>query len=308
MKQYTTKYALGGPGPKPGTIDWDKLLGNKSSIIYDDPFISPTGATPPGAGQAINLSNATSGTPVTAYQPLSQIAPASNSGVITGTPVPRPARAGVSWNQVASVGSSLAPYASNIVNAFRKPPQPPTPTMDAPPVFKRLNFENQRYQVNREINAADVAADRTLASNTAQSVRQFNLGQRLNSLSRVNDAETMANTQIDNQQAMANAGVAAGNNAKWDDFRNQQVERRIAMQREQSANLSNAADKFVGIQNEKNKAKVDLEKARVLSSIYKNSGVLDRQRKFWKQQGIEDPLGMGYKDLKMYGGKLKKLN
>lgn len=283
MKSYkrsvpVAKYATGGPGP---TRRYN--FGNLSPEFLEDPITPVTSSTPPGAGPQITLTPNSTG----AYSPVSTI-PSSSITM----------RKGMNWNRVGDIASGIAPYASNIINAFRKPPMPGKPVMDAPPVFQKVNLENERNQVNRIISAADIAADRGLESNAATSVRQFNMGQRLNELSRVNAAETAANTQIANQQAMANYQVGAGNNAKLDDYNQALVDRTIAQQREQSANVANAADKFVGIQNEKRRAAVDLAKTRTLMSMYEKSGVLQRQGKAWKSQGMEDPLGMNYKWLK----------
>jgi hypothetical protein len=284
-------YALGGPGPV-RRIDFDRMLGNSPSVLYDDISQPVTSATPPGAGTQITLSP---GADSRAW------APVTTGPTATGTSTKR----GVTWNQVGNVAGSIAPFASNIVNAFRRPPAPRTPIMDSPAALRRVDYSNRRYFTNRELSAADVAADRSLPANTAQAVRQYNMGVRLNELGKISDAETQQNIQIDNQQAMMNAQVQAANNQKWEDYYQTMNEREVARQREQSANLANAADKFVAIQTEKRKAKTDVEKAQVLSSLYRNSGVLNRQRKYWKDQGIADPLGMEYRDIKMYGGRLK---
>jgi len=290
--QPVKKYATGGPGPR--KTNWDSLLENPNSVVYDDPFATAPvmSSTSPGAGPAINLTGSDSSE---AWVPVSSTAS-------PGTGSRR-----VNWAKVGKMANGIAPFASNIINAFRRPPVPARPTMDSPPVFRRVNLDNDRYQVNRQINAANVAADRTLPANTAAAVRQYNVGQQLNELSKISQQERNTNIGIDNQQAAANAQVAASNNAKTDDYNMLLSEREVARQRESSVNWANAADKFVAIQNEKRKAKTDMDKARVLSSIYGKSGVLNRQRKQWRDQGIEDPLGMDYKDIKLFGGKMHKI-
>jgi len=285
------KYATGGPGPK--RIDWSKLVGDNNSVLYDDPFATAPvmSQSPPGAGPEIQL-------PGNSSQAWVPVASTASPGTASNR---------MNWTNVGNVLQDVAPFASNIVNAFRRPPVPASPTMDAPPVFQRVNFDNDRYQVNRQISAANVAADRSLPANTAAAVRQYNMAQQLNELSKVNQQERNTNIGISNQQAMANAQTAASNNAKVDDYNMTLAEREVARQREASANWANAADKFVGIQNEKRKARTEVEKARVLASVYDKSGVLNRQRKIWKEQGIEDPLGIEYKDIKRFGGKMRKI-
>src|SRR5688572_22439468 len=186
--QPVKKYATGGPGPK--RINWDALLDNPNSVVYDDPFASAPAmsATPPGAGSAISLP-----------------ANGSNAWVPVNTTVaPGSGRRPINWQKVGNMAQGIAPFASNIINAFRRPPVPARPTMDSPPVFRRVNFDNDRYQVNRQISAANVAAERGLPANTATAVRQYNVGQQLNELSKVNQQERNTNIGIDNQQAMAN--------------------------------------------------------------------------------------------------------
>lgn len=195
---------------------------------------------------------------------------------------------------VGGMANNTAPFVSNIVNAFRKPPMPEMGTMNPMVTLQKVNMDNERNSIDRDVNAADADASRTLSANTAQAVKQYNLGNRINAKSAVNEKENNANTQISNQQSLINANITAGNNAKKDDFNNQLVERQVAQQREQSANISNFSDKYVGIQNEKQKAKVDMEKTKVLSSMYMRSGVYQAQAREWKAKGVPDPLGRNY--------------
>ncbi len=209
---------------------------------------------------------------------------------------------------IGSASQSLAPFASNIINSFRRPAKPGRPLLDSAPVLNRVNLDADRGQVSREINNATRLAERSLNSNTAEAVRQFNLGQKLNRFSQINQTERNTNTQIGNQQSILNAQTNASNNAKIEDYNTAMVDRSMAIQREQSANFANAADKYIGIQNEKRKADVELQKARVLSQAYAGSGVLKRQRIAARENGLPDPLGRNYEDIKRYGGKLRTIN
>jgi hypothetical protein len=93
------------------------------------------------------------------------------------------------------------------------------------------------------------------------------------------------------------AQTASANNQKLDEWHDDIKEGQIAQGREQSANFANAADKLVGIRNEQEKGRVELEKANVLARLYSASGVLDRQRMAMKAAGMADPMGKDYKDL-----------
>lgn len=276
------KYRDGGPGLS--DRQWKLMTG------FDDPYLTAdlplvqTSSTPPGTGQSINLPTTSSMT----WQPVNQVAVAE----------PNSASRRIDWNRAGQIGQSLAPYVSNIVNAFRRAPTPAQPIMDSPPVFQKVNYDADRLQVDREIAAANTGADRTLAGNQATAVRQFNMGQKLNELSKINERERNTNIGISNQQAYVNAQVGASNNAKVEDYNQSMVERNVAQQREQAANLANAADKYVAIQNEVRKADTDKQKARILSSVYEKSGVLQRQGMSWRAQGLPDPFGENYKWLK----------
>lgn len=190
--------------------------------------------------------------------------------------------------------NNFMPFASNVVNSFRKPPMPIEPVYNPMVTLNKVNYDNERNAASREINAANVDAERTVSGNTAQAIKLYNLGNKLNAFSNINEKESNANTQIGNTQAMINAQITAGNNAKKDEFNNSLVERQIAQQTQQAANLANFSDKYVGMQNEKEKAKVDIEKTKVLSSPYMRSGVFQAQARIWKQQGVPDPLGRNY--------------
>lgn len=274
MKRMTPikKYVDGGPGLS--DRQWALIAAQNDPMLTGDLFTSPVvSSTPPGAGPAIDLSRASG--PTMTQQPV-----AGN---------------GVNWQRLGDIGNSIAPYTSNIINAFRRAPTPAQPILDSPPVLQRVNFDADRVQVGRAISAANIGADRTLAGNTATAVRQYNMGQSLNELSKINERERNTNIGISNQQSIYNAQTAASNNAKQEDYNQSMVERNVAQQREQAANLANAADKYVAIQNEKRKANTDLEKARILKSVYNKSGVLKRQGMTWKAQGLDDPFGQDYK-------------
>jgi hypothetical protein len=221
--------------------------------------------------------------------------------------------------KAADYAKSIAPFASNIVNAFRTVPKPAQPIMDDAPVFQKVDMSADRDAVSREVNAASTAADRALDGNTAEKVRQFNLGTKLNQFSSINQQERNTNVGIANQQATATAAVNARNNSKQEGYRNDLKEGQVAQQREQSQNFANAADKFIAIGNEKSKEKLDLQKATIMRSLYDRSGVLKRQGAQWKADGTPDPFGQDYKwlnnayiglpspsgSIKKFGGSIK---
>lgn len=215
--------------------------------------------------------------------------------------------------------SSVAPYVSNIVNSFRKAPKPSTPVMNNYTNLSTVNLDNERNMVGRSTSAADITAGRELSSNTANAIKAANLGTKLNALSTISERETNANSQIRNQQAIMDMNTGAGNTAKMDGYNQSMVERNIAQQTQQSANLANAADKYIGIQNEKEKRKVDMDKTRMSLHAFDNSGTGNALRYKAYLTGEPDPTGQDYADIKegvkrkdifgKYGGRIpmKKL-
>src|ERR1700761_1518610 len=208
------------------------------------------------------------------------------------------------WQPVSSMAKSLVPYASNIANSFRTPPQPHSPQLDSLVSLHSPSFNAQRNEVESDINSSNAAISRTVDGNTGAKIRLFNEGQKFQRLSQVNQEDHNMQLQTQNEQARLNSEISSRNTDRQNQFGDEQVERQIAEQRERSANLSNAVDKYVGIQNEQRKAQVDLDKTKTLSTLFTTSGVERRERQMLKDQGVPDPEGKNYSDLyeKKYGG------
>ncbi len=195
----------------------------------------------------------------------------------------------------------LAPFASNMANAFRKPPKPPRPGALKPVTLSKMELSNERTEADRLIRGADLGAERGLDGNTAASVRAGNLSQKFRMYSDSYSRENNANTDITNKQALINSSIEE-KNVRSNDYYNQQVtESKIAQQNQQSANLANAADKFTAIQNEKGKRDLEAKNFAITSKVFENSGVLKRLMKKLSDEGIEDP-----SNTKKFGGKLKR--
>jgi hypothetical protein len=235
-----------------------------------------------------------------------------------GTSVPKQSLASrvfskANQDKMGEIVDKAAPFMSNIVNAFRKPPMPKRGTPNPYVNLQKINLQEERNAVERGTGVANKATERNVDANTAEAIKQFNKGTEFERLSQINDKERQANTGIANQQAVMDVQTTASNNDKTDDFNQALAEREVASQREQSANFANAGDKLVAIKNEKEKGRVEMEKAKVLRSVYGKSGVLKRDNAIgqqWKKDGIPDPFGEDYKwldktDTKAYGGVLR---
>jgi len=195
---------------------------------------------------------------------------------------------------VSAIVDKILPYASNIANAFRRAPKPSAPILNAAQKLQKINMDDARYQVGREIGASNTGADRTLDSNTAMSVKLFNSGRKINELGKINEFEKNANAGISNQQAMLDYQNQVGNNAKLDEFNNTILEGKIADSANQSANFANAADKYIAIGNERAKGQLDLDKTKTLSTMFSTNGpgggLFNRERLRIAKTGAVDPL------------------
>lgn len=268
-----------------------------------------------------DLNGALSGTPkiapvATTVQPIQTLqGPDNQQGPLPITPYAEPRTPSVSGTfNLSKIGTSLssasdaiAPFASNLVNGLRTPPQPHAPQLDNMVTLRVPSFNNDRNEVEQDINSTNASIDRSVDGQTAARIKLFNQGQKLDKLSSINQAEHNAQITTSNDQARINSGIQGRNTERLNQYGDQQVERKIAQQREQSANISNFSDKYVSMQNEKRKTQVDLEKTKTMATIFTKSGVADRERKMLMDAGVPDPSGKNYEDVKAYGGRIRTM-
>ena len=174
-----------------------------------------------------------------------------------------------------STFEKMAPYASNIINSFRRPPTVKYPHLDDELSAKHVNMDNDRAMVERGIRGSNTAADNNLSENTAAAVKMSNMASRFTQLSAVNSTERNMNTSIDSDMQKTNAQIRAGNNMKLDGYDNANVERGIAIQNNASANVANASDKYIGIQNEQARNDLELKKYEIMQKADRR-GLLGR--------------------------------
>lgn len=205
----------------------------------------------------------------------------------------------------AKAANSITPFVSNIANAFRKPPVPSSPDAVSSVVTPRVHLDNQRNEINRATHAADVAANRSLDENSAAAVRGANLSTKIAGLSHVNETEANTNAGLQMQGAGMNASVDAMNTGARNQYKDNLTARKIVQQREQSANLANAADKHILIQNEKRKGALDLQKWQLMLQNDPD-GVLKRFNEKMKKEGVTDPTGI-ISQMGAFGGKLRRV-
>lgn len=205
---------------------------------------------------------------------------------------PQPASGSSFLQRASRVAGALTPYLSNIYNAGRTPPMPSNPNLVAPVTLSKIRLDATRQQALSASRAQDINADRSLDEQSAAAVRSSNLAKNLNQQGQISEQEAFLNARQKAEAAGMNLNVDAMNTNAINKVQDEKVQRGIAIQREQSSNISNAADKYISMQNEQNKAKVDMQKIQTLSQIWKQSGVYDRMIKKMKDSGNNDPTGI----------------
>lgn len=156
---------------------------------------------------------------------------------------------------------AIAPFASNIANAFRKLPAPPKPVMDDEIDPNLINLDASRSEAVRQRRGADKVAAATLNGNNAvAATKAANLTAQMREMNDINQTEQNANTQIKNQAQGVNAQIKRGNNLKQDYFNTQQVERQLKQQQLSADNLADVGNKMQAISRDKAAAALDDDK------------------------------------------------
>jgi hypothetical protein len=261
LKPVYKKMATGGPGPVTGSYGTGLTLQHMLEKLGRGPVSLDRTSTPSAADLAVGSVRPTPGSAAAAStQPVSGSSTRRNVFDVAG-----------------NIAKDVKPFISNIANSFSRPPRPSVPESIKPVVLPKISLEASRIASSRKFRGADLAATRSLDEQSAAAVRGANRAQELSNLNEINEAEANANAQQATRAASINANIDATNVGARNQFRDNITNRTIARKREQSANLANASDKMIMIDNERSKGKLELEKMRMLSKMYAQSGVWDRK-------------------------------
>lgn len=209
---------------------------------------------------------------------------AADNNIAPDAPV-TPDGSGINWNSVAKGVNSIVPFASNIANAFRRVPQPIRPGTISPVSLTRVSNANERANLDYQTRGEDLAADRSLAGNTGSAVRAAGLATKLRAYGDSYSRENNANADIANRQAEINSGIQERNVASQNNYNDQLVGAKMAQQRQSAANISNASDKYIQIQNATAQRNLDQQKWTDMSRLF-SKGIVDRYEDYAK-----DPQG-----------------
>jgi hypothetical protein len=213
---------------------------------------------------------------------------------------------GIPWGKMGKNAMNMLPYASNLINAFRRIPKPSRPELEVPVSADLVNYDSDRVDMDRQFRGVVKGAENASANpSLANATRVGAFAKLLEGRSRVTQAESNSNSQIKNQTRALNATIGARNTERNNDFKDKLVQRTIAQQQHNAANIANFSDK---VQMERrDRAMMDLEKDKleIIPRVYKDSGVVDRNvldllKEQIAKQDKDRPYGR-------YGGNIKRM-
>jgi hypothetical protein len=186
--------------------------------------------------------------------------------------------------------SDFIPYVSNVANMFSKVPKPIAPKLIDPVINQKISLDNAKQDVNEQSRAADLTTQ-GLDAHTGAAIRIGNLATRLRALSDINSREASANAQITNQTNAINANINAQNTGAMNAYQDDTVNAQMAQRRQNSENISNAADKYISQQMVKEQGQLERDKMNILSKMF-NPGVYNRLLNAVDKSGV-DVTGLG---------------
>lgn len=149
----------------------------------------------------------------------------------------------------ATVGNAILPYASNIVNAFRRAPREAQPTLVPSVSGRRMVLDSARAGARDMYRNATATASRNLDENTAAAVSGATNAQYLQATGRIGETEANMNADISNRILGQNTQIGMFNSQQQGQWNAGDVDRRSADQTQQSQNISNAVDKAILMKN-----------------------------------------------------------
>lgn len=225
---------------------------------------------------------------------------------------PLPKESNFDW---VGAANSIAPYASNVINSFRRPAQVPSPNLASSVTLNRVNFDNDRNEALRGESTGNLWADRNLDSNAAAAIRAHNRATTLDQFSKVNQEENNQNSNIANTQANLNSQIQQANLLKIDNMNANIADRFNTIQTQQSQNIANAADKYMAIQNEKAKDNLEKQRINLTYQTYNRDGVASRHTNLlnsdyntYIENAEKEYYKNKYKNGYKFGGSMKKLS
>lgn len=210
---------------------------------------------------------------------------------------------GFDLGSAGKLAGEVIPYISNVVNSFRKPPRIKLPEMIGKTAPVRVNFDNQRNEVDRKVAGLNKNFDKTLDENTGAALKMGTLAAGLREKNSVSAAEATTNAGLATDANRQNLQVDMINSGLKSKYNDDVVSRELADTRFKQQNLADVSDKYMAQQGQRDAAALDLKKLAVMKTIWQNSGVYNRLMEDLKKKD-GDPLGVG-DFAKAFGGRIK---
>jgi len=177
----------------------------------------------------------------------------------------------------AGAFNEVAPFISNAVNSFRTLPGVPTPTLEQTVNPNLVSYDAQRASNARTLRASQRGVNSSFADpQIAAAINAATLDQSINQNNVLTQNEGNTNAQILNQNNQFNSSIRARNTERLNEYKGNQVNRNVAQQELQSANLANFSDKYQTRQRDKAMQTLEEQKLDILPELYKDTGVLER--------------------------------
>ena len=199
------------------------------------------------------------------------------------------------------------PYASNVVNSFITPKRQLPPRLQSSINLGRVDLSGARSGIAQRLREHDLGTS-NLDGNSGAYVRTAGLAKGMQSLADIDAQEANMNVDIGNREAAMNSDIEARNLSALNQYQDNIIGRDSAIKRNFTANLSNAADKYVASENLKTDRETDLAKVGILAAQHESTGVYGRTLdKMVKSGYITDDMYKSLSKPKMrFGGQLKK--
>lgn len=211
-----------------------------------------------------------------------------------------PEASGTNWSKV---GTQVATYAPNVVNAFlqSKLKGPASPTLESGLKLDRVDPSANLSAANRSFTTANKAVKRGVSQSSDLLAATGNLlSKKLTADNAIYGQNQALNAEIQGREAFMNQGVKTRNTERTNQFRQDKVDFSNRKKQLTAENVSNAGTKALIQGKEHNEIDRDKLALEVMSKAYGDSGVIPRNfedtlDKYFKKKGLKK------------GGKLGKL-
>lgn len=194
--------------------------------------------------------------PTTIAQATANMAPAQVHGSL------RPVNFALTPDQELSSGrkklnlsglNDVLPYASNLVNSFRKLPLPIAPNLESGITPNLVNYDATRGIINNKLASFNAETDyKTNNSTIGQALKAKALAGGIEGYNQAAQQEGNTNSIIKNQTNQFNQGVQARNINRTQEYNDNLVSRQLKQQELNSENLADVVDKFQLQRKDKN--------------------------------------------------------